>query len=346
MTVKEIFSTYEKKELMYMASIFGIDTKGETEALDEVSEKLLDDLSAFLLEKDHLQQNFYMFNDKEIDIIKRASSGPVDLESSRTDLRAALKVEQMSYGFIVYYGEKAKFTVPDEVQKVYREIDSDVFDAKRKKLSWLYECLGFCEQFYGITPVDELQKVYNSRPKFQASMQDIMDMYAELPSYRMSSILSSPIEGDESPVNIFVSNIFMDDRNLHVLMQTQKECDFKEFSYDQVKDYLDNGYLSGTLEYKELLKFFQRDLDLDFTDADKLSQFIWKEFATGAPFEPLFDEIIRRLESPSIDSAGKGAVIVTEPDKDELKSLMYKASGHTNSILYRGNMPIDINKKN
>ena len=295
---------------------------GEALGIDETEddEKLAAEIAAKMLEPEDLMSRMLVLNDNDISFFEYVvKNQPV--HPSRANYRSADRLRHMDLAFIA--DAKRNLIIPDDIIETYRLIDTKEFHEKRKKVSWLYDCVSLIPNFYGFLSIHDLCDMYRKK---KGMADDNTAIVMELLPY----VIHQPDclcirEGNE-----IVTVGLNDAGNEAKLRELHKAIPVSIPSYGEIKDILDHRYPSRNKAYAAVFRWFIRELKQDEYYAEALTEAVFRYIGYGNTFSDIMD----MLENEKI--------AVTDAQREQMKTLLADAWDTTRMLMCNGSRPCDV----
>lgn len=308
MMLKQSLDLYNKESLLEYASALGI-RKASGLSKSELAEKIAEEL----LTPSVVRRRMAVFTSEQRKLLEHAMKEP--FIPTEEELEDTLRICESDYAF---FDKQQKLNVPVDVKVVYGELNTSEFCDYAKKMSWLFQCLNFGENFYGIFDMKILIKVYNARKDYELPSEEIEKLCEEFPQDMSECLI------DSERKHIIAEYLTYDDKDKELLdMQEGKE--FYIPDYREVLDYAKNLYLSEEPAYEKLKNFFHLEMNMSNREASEETEEIWERFSFGIGFERNIQATLEEYEDMLDDSK-----------LETLLALLQNANAHTRMQIHRG----------
>lgn len=279
---------------------------------------IADKLAEALLTPSVMRERMIILRDEDIDFFQYVSEhGPVI--PAKSFYQSADRLRSMDYACVI--DNDMHLIIPEDVKEVYdKETDTPEFQARRKKMSWLYDCISFIPYLYAILSVGDLGTLYRKRHGYDDSNEEIvMSMLRELMNNHEE--IPCTLHGNELIVNGLEKAQEEKLRQLHASVPTGFP------GYGEMKDILHNGYPLKDNAWKSLRQYFIHDIHVTDDFIDALLEMIWKYMTTGNPYSVIIKNI-----------RGEGIPVTGEQEKT-LKKLLTNTWSVTRMMMCNGHVP-------
>lgn len=312
MNLKEaLLSVHEPEWFMDFARTAGLkDLKTPEETAQAVSETLLD--------PQIMADRMLILHDTDIDFIEYCLKQDHPFLPSRGYYGSADALRDLQYGFVV--DQDMNFIMPDDVKQVYQTIDTPAFQAKRKKMAWLNDCVHLIPYLYAILSVGDLGTLYRKHRGFEESNEEIvMTMLGPLSRREHFPCV---LKGNE-----LITRGLEETDQEERLRQIHETIPVSFPSYGEIRNLVENGYPSREKNWQNLKHYLIHDLRVSNDFIDALLNGIWQYIATGNAFS----DVLKMIRNESIP--------VRKEQEEDLKKVMCEAWLHTRMIMCNGDTP-------
>jgi hypothetical protein len=251
MLFKECFTQYKKDDLLDFAKVLQLRGVSSLKKAD-----LIDRLVAELLRPEVMEQRFAAFTDAQIAVFEKALNGPyTTTEEEEAD---AIWLREFDYVSVVST-DPVVVTVPEDLAAAYQAINTPTFHEQRQRVSWMLQCLGLCQELYGMTPLSVLRSVYETRPGFQATEEQIEELLNLVPEDMSDSVYltdDSPEEGQRG-YSYVVEEQLMEDDGYEALLEEQGGVPYELLPYEELEALSRYGYLPEEPAYEQMRAFLK-----------------------------------------------------------------------------------------
>jgi hypothetical protein len=295
----------------------------DAETLKEISgmnagspEELAKAAAEILLKPDVMADRMKFLHDQDLTFFEVACRGETSV--AKANYASADRIRDLLYGFAD--PRTMRFTVPDDVVHVYREIKTEAFDEKRKKMSWLNDCIRLVPLFYGAVRVTDFCRLYRQNRERQEDDGEII--LRLLPELKKSRPVRIHTAGGE-----LVSDDIEQSGGLDKIRQLHKEYPVRFPTAAEIKNITADFYPSDSASYKKLKKALIRETGRDADYADAFLELIFVNMAAGCNY----DDLVRLLN--------EDGMTVSDEMKRRLRPLMHEAWMDTRCLMFNGERP-------
>ncbi len=312
----DLLNSYSKEDLKEIAYIY---------QLRKISSLRKPELAKLLSEQmlmpETLKEAFLALRDDEIDAFERA----IDYEEIyyMKDIEMELFQNLINIGYIGVRMDN-QVEVPEDVIKVYKQVNTNAFKNLQKRISWLIACFDVASWFYGAVPVDVMVKLFNQRKDLKTDKRALLEDYEKIPQVHKDFILIN---------DLFVHINLLEDDNYVYLMQNQGNKDYYIPMVDEIKDLTTNNFITNDPCVEELMEYFIHDLDVPEEEAKVVTRTIWQEINEGCDMHDVFDLI-----------NDNGICFNSDNDIYEFVPILNKFWNNTRMLLNRGFTPSELIK--
>ena len=312
MKLKDVLLTvHDPQWLMDFAKTAGLkEVKSPAETAEVISETLLD--------PQIMEQNMLVLHDEDIDFIHYCLKQDQPFLPSRVYYASADRLRDMQYGFVT--GQSMYFIMPEDVKEVFRKIDTPSFHDRRKRVSWLNDCISLIPYLYAILSTGDLCTLYRKHRGFDESNEEII-----------LTMLEPLKERHDFPCVLRKNELIT--KGLQETGQEERLREIHETlpvvfpSCGEIRDLTEKGYPVRSKTWQKLKTYLIHDLKVSDEFIDPLLNGIWMYLATGNAFS----DTLKMIRHESIP--------VNEEQEPELKRIMSQAWNDTRMIMCNGDTP-------
>lgn len=314
MNLCEVLDIYSKDDLKNFAKELGL-TKLSTLKKGELAEKIVEEL----LNPAVMSRRMGFLTDQQMLLFEMAVQMPFEIaENQRKDAEVLLL---MDYAYV----STAKYlVVPDDVKEAYSRVNTVSFHHRRKQMVWLDQCLYMANMIYCVTPVEMMVKMYQSRPKFEITEEELLSLFGEMPADLAPSVLTE--DG-------FVDPMFADDENRQIVLKEQGDVEFDLPKWEEIESYAHVGYPAGEEAFADLDRFLQEYYQMSKEQSAVKVGEIWSWMARDARFS----DIVNQLNAD-------GLLCESKERLETLVGLLQRANNVTRKMPNRGWKPDELHK--
>ena len=162
-------------------------------------------------------------------------------------------------------------SVPEEIVPIYREINTPKFQELRHVSSWLIRCLAICGEFYAVTPVSILARVYACKEPISED--------------KLRQLLPLVSGGADNWVWVYQSDRDrvlrrdMEEQEIQSILDRQGNRDFYIPQADEIESMWKDEYPLTIPAYENLQIFLEQYCDMDVMEAREAVNELWEMLA-------------------------------------------------------------------
>ncbi len=268
-----------------------------------------------------MPERMLILRDDDIAFFENSLAKTKPFVPAKANYANADRIRYLDYGAAI--DKEMHFVIPEDVKETYQKINTLQWQDKRRKISWLYECMSLIPSLYAIINVKDLCSLYRKRHGFQETDKEIMTMLQQLLDRREDCPVY--LEGEDLVVNGLKETGQEEKiRRLHENMPAGFP------SYSEMKDILDNRYPAKEKTYQQLKTYFLHQIRVHEDFIDALMEAVYQFIATGNTFSDTL-KMIRNEQIP-----------ISKDDEKELEEYMTRAWDHTRMLMCNGRRPCEI----
>lgn len=307
--LKRYFLSYEKGELKEIAKELNL-LRYNNLSREELAEKIKNEL----LSPSVMRNRMLLFDDEEIAVFEGVAEKGGCYFPPKDILDRLFPFYRLHY-IIIYEDDCVE--VPSDVARLYGQINMPEYRDRRRKASWMYDCLLMTEMIYGAAPAKIVHRMYRRRQGYKVGYEEFLHIFKMIP------------EGDNPCVlhdNRIIAKSYFHDREYIKIEQAAESLEYYIPEADEVRDYVGNGYPSRDECWKKLRYFLGKELRLEEEHAEELIQDIWDCINRGYGISEVMDIFNQEEVAFPSDSAFKKFI-----------SLISEVQEDSRRILFRGN---------
>ncbi len=305
----------KKNALTEYAKLLGI---RKVSALNKAA--LAEKICEVFLDKDQLFYRLSILDDHEMMLFRAAISAPIPM--SEKNYAGLMRLNMMDLA-IIYEDGCAR--VLEDVARAYQEIDESKLDPYRKKASWVYRCLHWCENMYGVFPVDIFVDVINSKRGMKVTAAEAVDIFDRFPNTEVLSFLYE---------NLFIAIIYVVDiEAFEELRRKQADKDYYIPGCFEIEELYDTDTLITDKAYQELKAFLIKKIGWDEERTEYTLLDMWLANAYDGDFHDTLEGLMEEI------------VFKNEKQAETAINLFMNALNNTRMLQNRGHKPIEIIRK-
>ena len=309
-TLKDIFSDFEKQDLVEIAKEKGV--KGISGCNKQ---KLIDKLVDFMMQPAVMERYFVCLADDEINAFEKAVQAGNDHSDVTIDefenLYRAGYVGMLSDGTV---------TFPQDVVSAFDSMKGDEFHKKRKNLSFLLCCVRAAGLLYGIMPVSVLMDMLKTNPEVYLTEAEALEAVKNLPPEYREFVVAGQ--------RIYHRELYPDDRGL-LAAQGNKKYYIPTMS--EIITLGTKGYFPDNKELRKLVGYFILRMGVSQEQAEMTANFIQTAISGDCEMQDVFDI----LEETGIS-------INSEKQLNDLVKLIHEVWNNTRMLINRGFTPKEL----
>ncbi len=274
-------------------------------------------LAESMLKIDNFRNVLLLLHDDEIRFMDQACAKEEGFRPAESQYGAADALFRLDYGFIV--SGSREFVIPADVRLAYQHIRTDEFEKKRKKMSWLADCVRMIPVIYLTLEEKDLYRMYGKRKNFEESDSELKTLLDE---YLKMSDCPCVRKGD-----ILISKVLEEKGITGKILKIQEKMPANLVPYSEVRQITEHGYPYTEKEWKLLKKFFVRKCGCTADYADMACGVVWMELAAGADPEMIGEDL------------AASEITVPESERKNLENMISLIRLNVRMSYYRG-MPL------
>lgn len=306
--LKDILSDFERKDLAEIAQ-----EKGMEQFSKYGKAKLADALSREMLKPEEAERYFVCVGTEEWIAFKEAveSNGIGEDESLFSRLYMACYVGVREDGLVV---------IPEDVQAVYRSMDGDKLEKKRKRFSALTDCFGAVTALYGIVPVEIMAEFFAAASGEKIDSRELESMCERMPGCYMDFVYKNKM--------FYNSQLYPFDRGL---LEAQGNKQFYIPTGEEIRDLARTGYLPNDKHLKNFISFLIKTMRVDKDDAKYVGMLVQHEISGDCSMQDVMDI----LEENDVECRNNREL-------EKLVAEINKLWNNTRMLLNRGYTPLEM----
>ena len=236
------------------------------------------------MDKNSVYSKLLTLDDKGMAIFERCCLGPT-VYGDNDEREIAVSLKEMELATLSdLLGEVC---VDEEIVREYNDhIKGKKFDEERKRVSWVYKCLRWCENMYKFFAKTLFLKVINQREDLQFRADEMMDIYRNLPDYCPESI--------EYGEWIIPNGLDLDEYDVKEKIEEQEHADFYIPTVDEIEEYFRKGLLFSKDYVQDMYKFLVEELGDEKEAAGRCFDF-WFDYEFGEDVNYRMKEMLSHL---------------------------------------------------
>ena len=279
MTLYESLMEYPRVSLLELSRLKGLRGVSRLRKAD-----LAYALAKHMLSPSAVFRYFQWLNDEEISMLPQAPE----------------LIYQSEYGVRAYDEEtgEAQFFVLPEVLAVYRSIAAAEFHEKRRKLSFMLECLKMVDAWYGAAPLEVMIQLTAAAPELGITERELLEALEELPGELQNYCLLGGVLWHRDALDADVQ-----------LLKDQKNVPFYIPKRDEIETLNRFGYLPETDGASDLWTLLEESGSCTEEDAAELVYLASKCIAAGCSIR----QVMELLEPYMEDMSDAEKIMLADP---------------------------------
>ncbi len=315
LTLSQKLKEYNKESLKTTArylGITGISTLKKDELVEVIAKKYL--------EPEVMYYRMSIFDDKAIELFERGFNGTVNVGGDEKAYDIVCMLNEIEYAAV----SKGEYLIPCDVVKVWKKIRTNEFEMYRKRASWVWKCLHFAEELYGICPIEKLLGIVNIKKGISMDEDELIKIFDHFP---IDMVWSTRID------NLIVSDIYADDIDeLKSLRIEQADKPFYVPTVEEVEEMFEVQALTSEKSYRDLAKYLKKELHMDPMDVEDLIEELWENIATIDDYHENLQWFMEEL------------VLDKESQVQDVINHFMQCMNNTRMVINRGFKPIELHR--
>ena len=313
MRLEEKISLYGKEDLKAFAYDIGLSKLSKlrkAELVDLIVRKLLDPEVMFY--------RMSIFDDRALRLFEKGIENPYEYQYDELD--NACIFDEMDYAVV----EGDTFCVFKEVAEAWKAVRNDKFEAYRKRAAWVWKCLYWTEEMYGVTPAEHFLEVVNSKKSFRMDESELIDIFDRFPADRLWTYRID---------DYFISSIFARDIDaLKRLKMIQADKSYYVPTSSEVEELFDTGALLSTPSYQKMKRFITNQYHIPKMEVEDILLELWERLSSYDDPQDAVQWFWDQFE------------IENEVQFNQLASLYMPVSNGTRMLMNRGHTPAELSR--
>lgn len=314
-TLREILDFYNENDLEEVAKHQGIplntkDTKEDR--INRIAEKLLD--------PDVLYRHFLSLTDAEIAVFEDTMSagGILKFPPEKED-----DIRPMDDAGYVFYSIDDEVIIATEIMEAYRKISTPEFHARRKKVSYLRQCLmNVVPVYYSLLPIRKFTRICRRSAEPQIRADEVPELLALIPD----SLHDCVIRED----TIYASEIIRDSEKMQYIRSIQGDKPYYIMKEDEIDEILQYEYPRSRKSYRNFRDYLITEMKVDPDKAEEVLKPVHRLIALSYRMQKFFDTLKEH------------DIIPTEKQANELAKHFMALMGDTRTVYNRGYTPQEM----
>ncbi|MBD5482615.1 MAG: hypothetical protein HDR15_08890 [Lachnospiraceae bacterium] len=315
--LKHIMRLYDKESLLNYARDLDIRRTSGLKK-DELAEKIANELLAPSV----MRRRIAVLSPECRILLERAMEKPFVPASD--EMEDARSLHESDYAFL---NKRDQLDVPVDVKRAYEKLNTPEFRKYARKMSWLSQCLGFGEAFYGVFDKDILREMFNVRKGFHISEEELERLCNEFPADMTECHL------EEGQRFIVAEYLAYDDRYKD-LLDRQAGKEFYIPNEQEILDYAKNLYLSRESAYQKFREFLRHEIGITYEEVDGVALDIWDKVQYDIDFSDIVQYFIDIYED-----------LLDDTKIEQFVQLLQELNNNTRMQIHRGHTPNEMMRR-
>ena len=221
-------------------------------------------------------------------------------------------------GYIVSY-EDAMLEIPQETRALYAQINTEEFQAKRAKLSWLMDCEDAFAMLHVVAPLETFYNMYTQKRGYKVSMDEFKALMDEIPANFNQCVIRAE--------RIILKDVLKDNFYLE-LEKSQEAFSFYIPTTKEIAALAQYRYLKDEPSYKAMYQFLREEMKQQASYAHYWCDVAYNNFNMGESVETLLKTLAEGKLTFS-DDAQKANFSILAKRANVEGTRMYCLRGHT-----------------
>lgn len=305
-SIFHILNCYSMGDLLKLADFLKM--KGYSQLKKE---ELIELITSKTLDPEFASKKFLFADDDEIHFFEGCMNIP-----KRADENGILILFDMLMFGYCHINYKDEFVVPDEVSRLFREINTKEFQKARTRLHLILDYFMAANHLYGITPISKLTEIINSQNEEKTSKKELIDTYYDT----IEMGLDFKLVGE----NIIDKKI-LEQQKVQILMNSQDGKPYYIPHKSVFLKYKDPDFYEITDEMRELHEYLIKVLKVPEKTTLELCRSIYHQISIGSKLHHVMEQL---------DQAGIS--FETEDQIHQVNNMIMEIWNHTRMFTNRG----------
>lgn len=310
----DLLNSYNKEDLKDMAFIYDLSKVSSFRKAD-----LVNCLKERMLMPETVIDSFIVLRDDEIRAFERVAECETVYYIQENE--EGLLQNLINIGYIGVRMDN-QVDIPEDVIKVYNQVNTEEFKNLRKRISWLVACFDMATWFYGAVPVDVMVKVFNQRKELKTDYHLLIDDFEKIPKSQKDFNLV----GD-----LFVHRNLQKKDSYKYLMRNQGNKEYYIPIENEIKDIAENHFIMNDPNVGKLIQYFIKHLDIPEEEAKAAVRDIQHEINGDCRMQDVFDAI-----------NDMGICFKSQNDLNQIVPILNNLWNNTRMLLNRGFKPNEL----
>ena len=303
-----LYTVEELKDFAYYLGLKKYSKLRKNELVDAVSQRFLEPETMFY--------RMSVFDDEAIKVFEKGIGKCCGYSEGESEIIAFLN----AIGYIVTGG--GSFYVLEDAAEVWREVADAEFHDYRKRASWVWKCVNWAEEMYGVTPSDVLLDVVNVRKGMRMTEQELNRIFDHFPQDELWTVRISD--------SFLLTDYAGDEDMLRNLQMRQAGKDFYIPTVSEVEELFRTGALLSTPEYQKMKSYLIRKLHVPEKETEDIIIDLWDRISYADDFHDTMQWL------------GNQVVLDGESQLRELLDLYVALTNNTRILHNRGHKPGEL----
>ena len=309
--IKHKLMEYDKQSLKDFASDLGLSKLSQlnkSQLVDLLSEKITDPEVMFY--------RMSILDDAMLGFFEKVLDGLCSF--TEDEMEYATVLNEMEVAIL----RKYEIVIPKDIVATWKQVDTPKFREYQKKASWVWKCVSWAEEMYGITPIEIMLKVINVKSGMDITESEFDEMFFNFPADQLFSLnFSSHIVGME-----YLSN----KEKFDYVKRQQADKEYYIPTVAEVEELYEELALISSKAYKDMHAFLIREASMDPEEAKYMLCDLWMAISEGADWHSVMQSFADNIVFDSEDAIKKFA------------SLYMALSNDTRMLINRGHKPSEL----
>lgn len=247
------------KDFAYALGLTRLSKLKKAEIFEKVAETFLD--------PKHLYWRLAILDDEAMTQFVNASKAAVTFPIERRKHNFSVLIDLLNLG---------GFDINDQTFLTYRDIweiyvnqiEGEEFEAARKTASWIWKCLRWMKNLYGIVPERIALQVVNLKKGLHLGADDLLALFSRFPADELEM---SVINGGYAD-----SKLIYDDDAWDLLQREQSGKPFYIPTIAEIEEYYRTYALLSRRPYQEMLRFLKKEMLMNTEEAERIMHELWR----------------------------------------------------------------------
>ena len=318
-TLREILDFYKRDKLEEFAKTHDVQILKR-----ETKEEAVGKIAGKLLNPDVLYRHFVSLTDDEMNAFEEVmnAGGTLKISPDREDHYDALI--DTAY---VFYSTEDLIIVGTDVMDGYRKINNPEFHARRRKVSYLRQCLNtIVPMYYSMLPVRKFIRICRRTADPQIRAEEVQELLSFIPD----SMHDCVIRDD----TVYSGELIRDPDNMDYIRNIQKDKPYCIIKEDEIDEILHYGYPQGKRAYREFREYLLSELKVSADTAETVLRETHRRIALTYRIQKFYDML------------KENGIIPTQKQAEEIMKIYMSLVANTRTVFNRGYTPDEMSRIN